>query len=374
MLLIKNVRLYSEEEEPQDILCCGKDIIAIGKDINCSLPIDVTVDGGGKVAIPGYIDMHVHVTGGGGEGGFANQVPPLRLSELIRAGETTVVGLLGTDGTTRCVENLLAKTKSYNEEGWTAYCLTGSYELPSPTITGSVTKDIALISEIIGVKVCISDHRSSAPTEQELIRLATEARMGGLLSNKPGVMHMHVGKGRDELRTIIDIVKNTEIPVSVFRPTHMGRHPEQGAEFAKLGGYVDFTSGDYPETAAKQIIEAMKGIPFEQMTLSSDGNGSMPKWNEKHELIGISAGKVSSNHEVIRCLVRNHGFRLSEAIKLLTENPAKSLNMYPYKGLLAKGSCADVLLLDQELNIDTVVANGKLFLENKELKYIPRFE
>lgn len=373
MLLIKNVKLYSETADSADILCCGKDIIAIGKNISCSLPIDVTVDGNGKIAIPGYIDTHVHITGGGGEGGFSNQVPPLLLSELIRAGETTVVGLLGTDGTTRSVENLLAKTKAYNEEGWTAYCLTGSYELPSPTITGSVTKDIAFISEIIGVKVCISDHRSSGPSKDELIRLAYQARMGGLLSNKPGIMHMHVGRGTEEIRAILDIVRTTDIPVSVFRPTHMQRHLEQSAEFAGLGGYVDFTSAS-PKFTAKQIINGLKEIPPDRITLSSDGNGSIPKWNEKQELINISAAKVSSNHEVIRCLIQEYGVKLSEAIKFLTENPAKSLGIYPYKGKLAEDSSADIILLDQDLNIDTVVANGKLFMECKELKYIPKFE
>lgn len=374
MLLVRDVRISGEGGEPVDILACGRDIIAIGPHIECGLPIERTVDGGGMTALPGYIDAHVHITGGGGEGGFSNQVPPLKLSALIDAGVTTVVGLLGTDGTTRSVENLVAKTKAFNEEGWCAYCLTGSYELPSPTITGSVKRDIVFIQEIIGVKVAISDHRSSGPTKAELVRLACEARLGGMLSGKPGVVHMHLGSGRDELRTIIEIVRTTDIPIGIFKPTHLGGHIDMAAEFASLGGYADFTAGTDPDVTAATIMEARSVMPHELITLSSDGNGSFPKWNERKEMIGISAGKITNDHEVIRALVRGQGLELDDAVSILTSSPAASLGLWPYKGRIAVGSCADILLLDEDLRIDTVIAGGRLYKEHGTRIYTPKFE
>ena len=39
--------------------------------------------------LPGLIDSHVHITGGGGESGPGSRVPPLQLSQLTRAGVTT---------------------------------------------------------------------------------------------------------------------------------------------------------------------------------------------------------------------------------------------------------------------------------------------
>ncbi len=124
---------------------------------------------------------------GGRRGGFKTRVPELGLESIIRAGVTTLVGVLGTDGITRSVENLLAKTKALNQEGITAYCLTGSYEYPTVTLTGSIKKDIAFIGgEILGVKVAISDHRSSQMSKDELIRLVSEVRLGALLGGKPG--------------------------------------------------------------------------------------------------------------------------------------------------------------------------------------------
>ena len=95
---------------------------------------------------------------------------------------------LGTDSFTRSVENLVAKAKGLNEEGITTYCLTGAYEYPSPTLTGRVDKDIAYINEVIGCKLAISDHRSSHVTRQELLRLATQVRLGSLIGGKPGEM------------------------------------------------------------------------------------------------------------------------------------------------------------------------------------------
>lgn len=375
MILLKNVRPYDKSADVQDILICGRDIIEIAPNIDVpERLIEQTIDGGGLVAAPGYIDQHVHITGGGGEGGFSNQVPPLKLSQLVDAGVTTVVGLLGTDGTTRSVANLVAKTKAFNEEGWTAYCLTGSYWYPTHTLTGSVIDDITFIQEIIGVKVAISDHRGSGITKDELTRLGHAARMGGMLSGKAGIVHLHTGSGEEELRKIIDIVKTSDLPVSVFRPTHLSRHMDQAVEFASLGGYIDFTAGTNPSYVAGILNTAFSRAPKDRVTLSSDGNGSLPMWNEKKELIGITAGRVSADHDVICAMVNEFSYKYSDAIRVLTENPAKALKLYPYKGLLAAGSCADILLLSDTLAIDTVIANGKLFKLHGKSMYTPKFE
>ncbi|CAF3946882.1 unnamed protein product [Rotaria sordida] len=61
------------------------------------LPISVE----DQLIIPGLIDVHVHAIGGGGEQGPYSRTPESRLSELIRGGLTTIVGVLGTDGVTR---------------------------------------------------------------------------------------------------------------------------------------------------------------------------------------------------------------------------------------------------------------------------------
>ena len=77
--------------------------------------------GEGLLLTPGFIDSHVHVLGGGGEGGFANRTPEATMEGLTKFGVTTVIGCLGTDGIGRDICALVAKTKGLNEQGMSAY-------------------------------------------------------------------------------------------------------------------------------------------------------------------------------------------------------------------------------------------------------------
>lgn len=370
--LFKNVDLYGEGAL-KDILISNGVIIEIAENIDCKFSGLEVVDANGLIGVPAYIDQHVHVTGGGGEGGFTTKVPELKLTDCIEAGVTTLVGLLGTDATTRSVENLLAKTKALNEYGLTAFCLTGSYEYPSPTITNSVKTDITFIQEIIGVKIALSDHRSSHIRKDEMIKLASEARLGGLISKKPGVVHIHMGRGKNGMNDLFEIMEEEVIPISVFRPTHVGNVYDDAIKFANMGGYIDFTTGTDLEETANQLIKAMGEAPIENITLSSDSNGSMPIWNDKSEMIGIGVGKMDTVHDTTKVLM-SKGLSLREAMRFSTENVAKALNIYPAKGMLSEGSDADILLLNADLDIDTVLAKGKVLMSGREVLVKGNFE
>jgi beta-aspartyl-dipeptidase (metallo-type) len=375
MLLIQNVTLYEKNDpETVDVLIAGGKVEEIGKDLNYKMKTLTVLDGTGKIAIPGYIDQHVHVTGGGGEGGYANRVPELVPSDCTRGGVTTLVGLLGTDATTRSVANLIAKVKALKQYGLTAFCLTGSYEYPSPTLTGSVKKDIVFIEEVIGVKIAISDHRCSNMSKEDMVRLASEARLGGVLSGKPGIVHMHTGSGNQKLDMIFDILKTEDIPVSVFRPTHVGHIFDDAIRFANMGGYIDFTSGQRIQETAKQIQKAFTLAPQELITMSTDSNGSLPKWNDRKEVIGMGVGKITTMHEVIRSLVLELGVPLPQAIRPVTGNVAQALNLYPRKGIIAEGSDADMLLLDKDYTIDTVICGGTIMMSEKKVLKKGTFE
>ncbi len=367
--LIKKVELASSHYQGlQDILICGQKIVEISPEINSDRKDLEVIDGREQLAIPGYIDQHVHVTGGGGEGGFTTRIPELGLSKCIEAGVTTLVGLLGTDATTRCVENLIAKTKGLNEEGVTAYCLTGSYDYPSPTLTGSVKKDIVFINEVIGVKLAISDHRSSYPTKEELIKLVTQSSQAALLGHKPGFVHIHMGTGKAGLQPVFDVLEETDVPIKFFRPTHVKKIVDDAVKFAKMGGYIDLTASAQSDAVVKVLFELLdKGAPRQLITVSSDSNGSSPKWNSNNEYIGIGVSKMTSMHLFTKELVQKHGYTWEEALEFTTVNPAKALELYPVKGVIQTGSDADLLLLDQKGDIDTVVAKGKAMMLNGEI-------
>lgn len=382
--LLKNAQVYAPEPlGRKDILIEGEKILRVDDCITGydNLPDVEVYDLEGRTVVPGYIDMHVHITGGGGEQGPASRVPESQLSVFFVNGITTVVGLLGTDGITRSVENLVAKARALTEEGMTAYTLTSAYGYPPTTVTGSVEKDIIMIPPMIGVKVAVSDHRSSNPTGEELIALATDARRAGLLSCTPGLVTMHMGSGKGRLDPVFYVLDNSDVPAKNLLPTHMLRTPElidEGAELVRRGGYMDCTAGGDDvevETEAEKLMELLSrdGVSADHVTLSSDAYGSQPRFNESGECIGLTYASPKYLHKTIQILVRR-GMPLEEALKLLTTTPAVLLGQEGRKGCVAEGADADLLILGDGLEIDSLIARGQRALWQGQLLMKGRFE
>ena len=254
------------------------------------------IDGSGLFVLPGIVDSHVHLLGGGGEGGPATRAPEIRVEEIVGSGVTTVIGCLGTDGITRHMSSLMAKARGLEDEGITAFIFVGSYELPVQTLTGSVRSDLALLPAVLGAgEIAISDHRSSQPTFDELARLAAECRVGGMLGGKPGILHLHLGDGKRGLELVLRIVHETEIPVTQIIPTHCNRNPkllDEAFRFAAEGGRIDLTAG-IGEHAPSMSVEAAirlaveRGAPLDRISVSSDANGSLPVFDEDGSLEGL---------------------------------------------------------------------------------------
>lgn len=373
MILVKNIEIYAPEYMgKKDVLISGTKIALIEDKIDISSNRVKIIDGSGKKMVPGFIDQHVHITGGGGEGSFKTRVPEITLSKLITAGITTVVGLLGTDSTTRSVENLVAKAKALKEEGITAYAITGSYEYPTKTIMGCVKKDIVFIDEIIGAKVALSDHRSSSISNNDLARLASDVRVAAMLSGKAGILVVHMGNGERGLSPITEVLNNTDIPVKTIRPTHVNRKEElliQSLEYAKIGGIIDLTCGIYKGLSPSRVIMDAKqgGVPLENITISSDGYGSWSKYDSSGNMTEIGVSPVDSLYNEFKTMVQDYGLDMDKALAFITTNVSKALNLYPKKGIIGEDSDADILILDKNLDIQTVIANGKLMIEDGEI-------
>ena len=382
--LIKNAEVFAPKYlGKKDVLVIADKIVRIEDHIDGydNVPEVETFDFSGKKLLPGYIDIHMHITGGGGEQGPASRVPEAMLSQITSCGITTVVGLLGTDGITRSVENLVAKARALTEEGITAYCLTGAYGSPSTTITGSVEKDIMMVPPIIGTKIAVSDHRSSNPQGPELIAVASATRRGGLLANVAGLVTMHMGSGVGKLAPLFYALDHSDIPAKNFLPTHMLRTQElmeEGVKLVRRGGYFDMTAGSTDEDmeiGAEKMMELLswEGMSTEHLTLSSDAFGSQPKFNEQGECIGLTYCSPKYLHLTIKSLV-HRGLPLEEAIKLLTSTPAELLGKAGVKGCVAEGADADLLVLDENLDIDSLFAKGQTAILNKEITLKGRFE
>lgn len=368
MILIKNVKIVGENKK-KNILIVNEKIEKIFEG-DLAYPVDEVYDGEGKVLIPGLIDQHIHITGGGGEGGFETKVPEIGLSKLIEAGITTAVGLLGTDSETRSVENLVAKSLALTNEGIKTYSLTGSYSYPSPTITGSVKKDIIFVDQLIGVKIAANDHRDSCIDYKDLQKIGAEARVAGMISGKSGHVTIHMGGGKFDFDQINDAVKYSNLPITTFRPTHVNRNEKlykEAINFAKNGGYIDLTAGmskDLSDSKAYQI--AKENQVLDKITFSSDGFGSWSNYDKEGNLIEIGYSPVDTGIKSIKEIV-NSGENLEDAIKPFTSNVAKVLKLDKKIGYVKKGYLANLILLDENLEINTVISEGKFMMKDKKI-------
>ena len=246
---------------------------------------------------------------------------------------------------------------------------TGAYQVPTPTITGDIMRDITLIEEIIGVgEIAISDHRSSVPTIAELAKLTGHARVAGMIGGKAGIINMHMGDAKDPFRPLHDIVAISEFSYKQFIPTHCNRNDyifEDAKEYGKIG-YVDITTSSYPyymdeeikpSKALKQLLES--GVPLNHITFTSDGCGSLPGFDpETGKLIKMEMGLPSSILREIKEAVLEDGISLEQALQVATSNPADILKL-PGKGYIKEGFDADILILDSSFKIIHLLANGK---------------
>jgi len=379
--LIRNGKVFAPNpKKKKDILILGDKIGAIsspGKIKISGLKIK-TIDASQKIITPGFIDSHVHILGGGGEGGPSTRAPEITLEEIISSGVSTVIGCLGTDGTTRHLESLLAKARALEEEGITSYIFSGSYQIPVITITNNIISDLIVIDKVIGVgEIAISDHRSSQPTFEEIAKIAAACRVGGLLSGKAGILHLHVGDGPRKLELLFRLLKETEIPATQFIPTHANRNRqllEEAILFSQQGGYIDLTASLDPEPKIKKeqsIAEAIKlclekKAPLSHITISSDGNGSLPVFDGHGNLTGLTVASQKSLLSNFKYLIRKKILSLDQALTLFSTNPA-SFYKLATKGEIKEGKDADLLVFDRQLNISDFLVKGKVMIADSKL-------
>ena len=389
MLLIQNADLYAPEHRGlRDLLVGGERVLWIGVPGELAdLPAPLRrscerIDLAGLRVIPGLVDSHVHVAGGGGEAGFRTRVPAPVLGRYTSAGVTTAVGLLGTDDTARGPRELLAAIYALREEGLSAWGWVGGYHVPPVTLTGALRTDLALVEALIGVgEVAISDHRSSQPTFDELARLGAEAHVAGLMSGKAGVVHLHLGDGPRGLDLVRRALAETEIPARVWHPTHVNRRRalfEEALDVARRGCTIDVTAfpvddGEDAWGAADAVRRYLdSGAPPDRLTVSSDAGGCLPCFDAEGRVSHMDVGDAGALLATLAELV-SAGVPLEHALPVFTSNPARLLRL-PRKGTVEVGGDADLVALDADGRAHTVIARGAVHVRGGALVRRGTFE
>jgi len=379
LTLIKNAKIYAPHFLGyKHILVGGEKILAISKEIEESSAISRVWDAEGRIATPGFIDQHVHIIGAGGKHGFASMTPEIMLSDFVRCGTTTVVGLLGTDASGRSLKTLYAKAKALDIEGITAYMHTSYFGINPVTLTGSIQDDLIFIDKVLGCKLAISDERSSYPDPKELVRHLQQVHVGGLVSGKGGILHVHLGGLTSKMDILFEMVRDYEFPIKHISPTHVGRSAdlfEQALEFARMGGIIDITTGatKYTEPWKSAVYAIDQGIPLDFVSFSSDGHAGISKRDADGKEIGFGKAPIEQNLAQFQALVLQGGLDISEALKPVTSTPAGNLSLKE-KGILKPGADADICFFDDEMALTDVMAKGSFLLQEEQLAFKGAFE
>lgn len=379
-----NARVFAPEDLGiRHVLVAAGRIVAVTEhrdDVGAAGADEVDLDG--ATLVPGFIDGHAHITGGGGESGFASRVPPVPLGRFTTAGVTSVVGVLGTDDTTRDTRSLVAQAYALREEGIGAWCHTGGYHVPPVTLTGSVRDDIVFIDPIIGVgELAISDHRSSQPTLDELLRIASDAHVAGMMTGKAGIVHLHLGDGERGLDLVRKALDDSELPAGVFNPTHANRQKalfDEAIELARSGATIDVTA--YPvddddegwsaSVAVQRYLDS--GAPPDRITVSSDGGGCLPVFGDDGRIAHMDIGSPAHLWQAFTDLL-DAGVPLDTALPVFTRNVAGILR-FSDRGRICKGAAADLIVLDGDNAIRDVMVAGNWHVRDGEQRVFGSFE
>jgi beta-aspartyl-dipeptidase (metallo-type) len=379
LTLIREGRVFSPLDlGKKDILMAAGKIAAVAEPSSISLAgVEVDVlEASNKIVLPAFVDSHVHILGGGGEGGPASRAPEINVESIVSSGVSTVIGCLGTDCTTRHMESLLAKAKALDEEGVDAYIFTGGWGVPPLSLTGSVQSDLVLIDKVVGVgELAIAEPLSTQPGFDDLAKIASQCRLGGLLGGKAGILHLHVGSDASKLEMLYRLVETTGIPPTQFIPTHINYSEgllSHSVPFIEAGGRVDLNAFDDPASDERTLSVASairfykaKNVSLENISVSSDANGSLAVFDERGRMTGLTVADPGSLLENFRYLMQNQIVDPETAIRCFSTNPATFYDLVQ-KGEIGVGKDADLIMMDLDFNLTDVIARGRRMVVDGE--------
>ena len=189
---------------------------------------------------------------------------------------------------------------------------------------------------------------------------------------------VHMGSGKYNMSEINEAIKLSNLPVTVFRPTHINRKRSlclETLEFAKNGGFIDITCGIPSEISISDILDIAKeeNIPLKNITVSSDGYGSWSSYDDAGNLVKIGVTPIDTLLAEIKELV-SLGHSMKDVISLFTSNVADALKISKQKGRLNDGLDADLLILNEDLSLYGVIAKGEVLMEGEKILKLGTYE
>ncbi|MFB9949617.1 amidohydrolase family protein [Rhizobium puerariae] len=338
------------------------------------------VNARGLRVIPGLIDQHIHFLGGGDANGPLGRVAELHARDLLAAGTTTAVGLLGVDNETRDLRLLLRKTHELRQAGVSAFAYTGGMPLPARHLLDSVCADISFVDQFIGAKSAVAERLHPNRNWNDLADLAGEVMRARAMSGKAAPLHVHVGPLEEAISPLMRLVSELGMSANQIVPTHVNRTTDfspvfaQAIDFARMGGTIDLTccvskiDGNLTGIDVPEAVQTCldQGVPLDNITMSTDGNIPATIRDKDGNALGyrtVPPGVLL--RDVVR-LVHEAGLGWEQALRPATVNVARVLGLADRKGRIAQGFDADYVLLDENGAVRMVIAGGRVIFDHME--------
>lgn len=363
------------------ILIRDGEIERIGKREELTLPPGATeIHAEDATAVPGFIDVHIHGAGGRDVMEGTNDALKAITERVAKFGTTSLVATTvtaSTDDTVRAVAGISKYIPQQHE----------SCKSPHAEILGIHFEGPFLSKERRGVHPAPLLQLPSAEVLQRFLHAAGgNARILTIAPELLGAMPCidaarslgmvvsigHTDATYEQARAAIahgahhaTHVYNAMRPFSHRDPGVIGAvltSEEVNAELIADGIHVD-------EIAMKVLLQA-KGP--ERVVLISDGTPATGMPDGKYKLGGIDVtvtngvcrdadGKLAGSTLTLDRALRNIvglGIPLASAVRMLTLNPATVLGIEFKKGVLRTGADADILLLNEALQVTSVWTRG----------------
>lgn len=338
------------------------------------------IDADGKYVSPGFIDIHIH--GSGGKDTMDGEIADLKtISETIA--KSGVTGFLPTTMTMEKAKiyKALDSIKLAIQENFKGAKILGAHmEGPfiSPKYKGAQNKDYILKPDFKFIKNYIDSIKiiTMAPEEDFQFEFIKSVK-----TNSDIVLAM--GHTNSNYETALEAVRvgisNASHIFNAMRPFH---HRDPGVAGAVLKTDITFeliadTLHIHP--AVFQILLNAKGkdkmiLITDSMRASSmlEGNWELGgqhvvvDHNSARLTDGTLAGSILTLNKAVFNILKYTNLEIYEAVALASLNPAKLINMDNSKGSIKIGKDADLIIYDEDLNVDLSIAGGKVIYERKQ--------
>ncbi len=377
-VLIKGGRVITPLEvlEKADVIIEDHRIFAVGRGLS-NAQADETIDASGRLVAPGYVDVHIHGS----------------------AGHDTM------DGTVEAIEGIARFLAS---RGVTSFCPT-TLTQPTEAIMRSVRavydcmeNGIEGGAQPLGVHLegpCLDVKKKGAQPEQhirtaaainyqqlfslgniKLITLAPEiAENNDLIAfaraNGATVVVGHSSASYEDLVAAVELGVNHA--THTFNQMEGLHHRKPGtvggvllldqiyAEFIADGVHlhpaiVDMIVRLKGSDKAVAITDAISGAGMPDGDYELGGQKIVVKDGAVRLADGTLAGSALTLDRGVQNILKFTRATLAEAIQMATLTPARSIGVSDRKGSLEPGKDADLVLLDQNLNVTSTIVMGKV--------------